>query len=148
MPDVFGIGGHGGGHGIGGLRLGRKRGAHLTEQGEEYGCGLFAGLHAGLMIGVDVDETGVEADGAFVESDQGAEVKGVDAWNRQGDRLAAIVIKGGARAAEKPLKVIARSDSGIDFRLRSEGGFPDLDKGGEEIVHAIAQLLHIGVLVG
>ena len=63
--------------------------------------------------------------------------------------MAVLLGQGVARAEVKALQEIAASDAGFDL----EGGvgltvLEHLDEGEEEIVHALAQLLYIGVLVG
>lgn len=50
------------------------------------------------MVGVDVDEGGVEADGAFVECDEGSDGVGGDFVDGDGDGVAVIVGEGFAGA--------------------------------------------------
>ena len=61
-----------------------KVGDRATLNVEDFGRGFFAGFDAGLMIGVDMDERGIEADGAFKERDQGTDGACVNASD--GDR--------------------------------------------------------------
>lgn len=62
--------------------------------------------------------------------------------------MAAISGEGLAGASEEALEEVATGEAGLDFEGRGILGFADLDEGGEEVVHAIAELLDIGVLVG
>ena len=59
-----------------------------------------------------------------------------------------LLVQRGARPAQKAVQVIAaryaRSTSNRDCRAI----FAHLDEGDEEVGHAVAQLLHVGVLVG
>ena len=57
-------------------------------------------------------------------------------------------MEGLACAAQETLEVIGRSGAGLDFDALSIATFADLDEGREKVVHAVAQLLDIGVLVG
>ena len=49
-------------------------GEDFLLDGDDCGGGFFAGFDAGLVVGVDVDEGGVEADGAFEEGDENADL--------------------------------------------------------------------------
>ena len=64
------------------------------------------------------------------------------------DRFALVLVERRAGAAEKSLQIIAARHAFLDFESLRRAIFPHLDEGGEEIRHAIAQLLHVGVLVG
>ena len=57
-------------------------------------------------------------------------------------------MKGLAGAAQETLEVVGRGGAGLDFDALSVAAFADLDEGREKVVHAVAQLLDIGVLVG
>lgn len=46
------------------------------------------------------------------------------------------------------MEEVTAGEAGFDFEGRCVLGFADFDEGGEEIVHAVAELLDIGVLVG
>ena len=46
------------------------------------------------------------------------------------------------------MEEVTTGEAGFDFEGRGVLGFADFDEGGEEIVHAVAELLDIGVLVG
>ena len=92
VEGVLGIDGDGGGDGFGceaGV-VGGEGGADSGEVVEEDGGGFFAGFDAGLMVGVDVDEGGVEADGAFEEADEHAEREGVEFGDAEGEGLTII----------------------------------------------------------
>ncbi len=62
--------------------------------------------------------------------------------------MAVISGEGLTGATEEALEEVATGEAGFDFEGWGVLGFADLDKGGEEVVHAIAELLDIGVLVG
>ena len=150
VEGVLRLHGEGGGDGFGGETgvVGGEGGADGGEVVEEDGGGFFAGFDAGLVVGVDVDEGGVEANGAFEEADEHAEREGVEFGDAEGEGLAAISGEGLAGASEEALEEVATGEAGFDFERRGVLGFADLDEGGEEVVHAVAELLDIGVLVG
>ena len=100
------------------------------------------------MVGVDSGEGGVEADGALVQGDEDAEAARRDGVDGDGHRLAVVVEQGVASSEEEAEEVVAAGDGGLDL----DGGAAAItehgDEGDEEVVHAFAQLLHVGVLVG
>ena len=53
-----------------------------------------------------------------------------------------------AGAAEEALQVVRGGGAGIDLDAVAVAALADLDEGGEEVVHAVAELLDVGVLVG
>ena len=77
MIDVLGIGAGGGGDLFGGAGVGGEMGADVVEGCQEIPGGFFAGFDARLVIGVDVDQRGVERDRAFEQGDEQPELKGV-----------------------------------------------------------------------
>ena len=123
-------------------------GAGFGERGQESGGGLFAGFDAGLVVGVDVDQAGVEGHGAFERGDEGAEVEGIDPRDAERHAFAAVFGERLAGAAEEALEEIAAGGAGLDLDRVAGAVLADLDEGDEEVVHAVAQLLDIGVLVG
>src|SRR4051812_27490390 len=100
------------------------------------------------MVGVDVDEGGIKAYRPLIEGNQRADPEGVHFRDRDGDRLAAIFVKGGASSAKKSLKVITASHALFHFELGGRPVFSDLDKGDKKVQYSIAQLLHVSVLIG
>ena len=54
--------------------------------------GLLAGFDTRLMVRVDVDQGGIEANGAFEERDERSQPARVKLANRQRDRLAPVVM--------------------------------------------------------
>lgn len=90
----------------------------LKLEFEDVAGGFFASFHAGLVVGVDVDEGGVESDGAFVEGDELADGVGGDFLDGDGDGGAAGFVEGLAGAEEEALEVVAWGGLGFDF----EGG--------------------------
>ena len=89
--------------------------ADRVEGVEEGSSGLLAGFHAGLVVGVDVDQRGVERDGALEEGDEQAELEGRDFGDGDRERLAAGFVERLAGAAEEALEEIAGGDAGFDF---------------------------------
>ena len=69
----------------------------------EHSCrGFFPSLDSGLMIRIDVYQGGIKADRPLIEGNQRADPKGVHFRDRDGDRLAAIFVKGGASPRRNP----------------------------------------------
>ena len=54
---------------------------------------FLARLHAWLVIGIDVNKIGVKANSTFKERDELAYSFGCDLTDRDGDRLATIIIE-------------------------------------------------------
>src|SRR5690606_36409919 len=98
-----------GGEGLGGAGLagGLEGGGELELERDDAGGGLLAGFDAGPMVGVDADERGVEADGAFVEGDEHAEGAGGDVGHGDGDGPAVFLGEGVAGAEVQALEVVA-----------------------------------------
>ena len=99
-PDVPGAGkpsrprrrrADGGGDLLGRLRRRGQRRSDFALQRQHRRGRLLAGLDAGLVVGVDADQAGVQADGALEERDQPAHRPGIDARNRDGHRLAVVL---------------------------------------------------------
>lgn len=149
VVDFFWVCLEGGGDGFcGAVAVFGEGVTHAGEDLEEVAGGFFACFDAGLVVGVDVDEAGVEGDGAFVEGDEEADVEGGGFFDAEGDGLAVVFVEGFAGAAEEALEVVAGGGVWVDFDLCGIGGFADFDEGGEEVVDAVAELLDVGVLVG
>src|ERR1043165_6378018 len=66
---------------------------------------FFTGFNARLVIGVDVDQTCVKPDRAFVESDQGANLKSRYLRDGERDRFPAAFIQRRPGAAQKSLHI-------------------------------------------
>ena len=98
------------------------------------------------MVGVDVDERGVEADRPLEERDQRADRPGVDAVHGDGQALAVVVGERLASAEQEPVQVVAGRDPGLDFDTVA-AVFQDADERREEVVDAVAELLHVGMLI-
>ncbi len=131
-PGVFGIG---------------AQSAHdLALQIDDAGSSLLAGFHSGLVIGVDVNQAGVQTHRALEKGHQSAHHPGIDA--RDGDRhgLAVVLEQGRARAQEEAVQVVAGRDAGV-YLLGRPTRFQDADEDGEEVGNSLAQLLDVGMLV-
>jgi hypothetical protein len=89
-----------------------EQGLQPHLQGQHLGGGLLASLHTGLVVGVDVDQFGVEANGPLEEGDQGAEGRGIEAPQGDGEALAATLGQGRAGALQKTLQEILGPLSG------------------------------------
>ena len=72
---------------------------HFGELIEEVSGGFFASFNAGLMVGVDVHQAGVEADGTLKQSDEHAQAEGIEFGDAEGDGLPAFFGQGLAGAA-------------------------------------------------
>ena len=99
------------------------------------------------MISVDVDEARVEADGTLEERDKLADCFGSDLFDRDGDRLAAVVIQCIAGAEEEALQEVAAGEAGFDFDGVAFAVLEYFDESGEEVVHTFTELLYVSVLV-
>ena len=75
-------------------------------------------------------------------------MEGIEIRDADGDRLAAFLVQRAACAAEEALEEIAGSDARFDFERGRGGIFANLDERDKKVIHAIAELLHIGVLIG
>ena len=100
------------------------------------------------MIGIDIDEAGIKAHGPLEGGDQESQGEGVHVRDAKRDAFALVLKEGPAGAAQKPLQIVATGHPGFDFERRAALGLTDFDERGEEIIHAIAELLHVGMLVG
>src|SRR5205814_1482823 len=80
---------------------------HAGLQFEDARGGFLAGFDTRLMIGVDLNERGIEPDGAFVEPNQRSDIKRVHFRNRDRDRFPPALVKRGARSPQKSLEIIA-----------------------------------------
>jgi len=117
VEDFLRVGIHSGGNLFGsfGLPGFPEVGGDADLEFDDFGGGFFSGLDSRLVVGIDVDERSVKPDGAFVEGDEGAELEGIELGDAERDGFAAVFVKGGASAAEKPLEVIAGRDARLDF---------------------------------
>ena len=98
----------------------------LPLEGQHRGRRLLARLDARLVVGVDVHQRGVEADGPLEQRDQHADRAGIDPGNGDRHRLPVVVEQGLARAEQEAVQVIAGGDAGLDLervcrRLRARG---------------------------
>ena len=148
VVDVLCIGADGGGEGLRGLWGGVQRRTHVGEDFEEGACRGLACFDAGLVVGVDVDEAGVEGNGSLKEGDEHAEGEGGDLGDGDGEGTSSGFVEGFAGAAKKSLEEVGGGVAGFDFDAVAVAAFADFDEGGEEVVHAVAELLDVGVLVG
>ena len=100
------------------------------------------------MISVDVNERAIESNRAFVKRDQGADVERTCAGNAYRDRFASFFVKRGARSAQKSMQIIAAGYFGFDLERGTISIFRDFNECDKKIQDAVAQLLHVGVLIG
>ena len=117
LVDGFGVigGVEGGGDLVGGAGgAGGEVGEDFRREGDDGGGGFFAGFDAGLVVGVDVDELGVEADGTFEEGDEDADGAGGDFVDGEGEVFAGVFGEGGAGALEEAVKVVAGGNAGVN----------------------------------
>ena len=119
---------------------GRKGCEHLRLQGQDGRGRLLAGLDAGLVVGVDADQAGVEADGSLEERDEPAHSPGLDARDGDGHGLAVVLEQRGTSAEVEAVQVVARGDARLDLVLRA-AGLEDADEVHEEVIDAVAKLL-------
>ena len=66
---------------------------HRALQGQSLGGRPFAGFDAGLMVGVDVDEFGIETDGSFEHGDESPQSVRRKLIQRDGDRISPSFVK-------------------------------------------------------
>ena len=127
------------------LAIGQQR-LQPALQIQDHGGRFLARLHAWLVVGVDVHQLRIEAHRPLEQRHQGAEQAGIEAPQAERDALAPPFREGGAGALQEAVEVVARM-----FPMQGRhiaGVFEHFDKGDEEVVDAVTQLLHIGVLVG
>ena len=74
-------------------------------------------------------------------------MEGGDFRDGNGEGLSAGAMQRFACATQEALEVVRSGCAGIDFHAVAVATFADLDEGGEEIIHAVAELLDVGVLV-
>jgi len=132
-----------------GLAGGRAQGEeHFLLRGEDAGGGLFAGFDSRLVVGVDAHEAAIEADGAFEEGDDLADGDGGDFGQSNRDGLATLLEERLARAEEEALQEVAAGGVRLDVNDGAGAVLEHFDEDREEVEHAVAQLLDVGVLVG
>ena len=100
------------------------------------------------MIRIDSGERGVEPDGPLEESDQSADRSRPGIGDGDRDRLPSVLEQRAARPEEESGEEVARRDPRLDLDRRSPAFLQDRDEGREEVVHSLAELLHVRVLVG
>ena len=108
---------HGAGvpRGVAGVLGGGEGGGEFQFKGNDGAGGFLAGFDAGLVVGIDADERGVETDDAFVEGDQHAERARRDVGQGDGDGVTVLFGEGVAGAEVKALEEIAGGDAGFDL---------------------------------
>jgi hypothetical protein len=116
-------------------------------QTEDIAGHLLAGLDTGLMVGVHVDKRGIESDGTLIKGDEGAQGPDVESIDCYRKGVASALRKGVPCSLKECVETITARDAVLDLWRCAFAVFQDLDKGDEEIVHAIAELLDIGMLV-
>ena len=67
---------------------------HLLLQIKDRRCRLLAGLHTRLVIGVDIHQFAIKANGTLKQSDQGAKGGGIELTQGQRHALAAALREG------------------------------------------------------
>src|SRR4051794_10073348 len=100
------------------------------------------------MIGIDVHERPVKADGPFIQGDERADRKRVHVRHGDGDRFAATLVKRAAASAQKTLEIIAARYARFHLKSRRMPILSHFDESDKEIGDTVAQLLDIGVLIG
>ena len=99
------------------------------------------------MIRIDIHKRRIKANSAHKQGDQNADRPGVDPPHGNRDRFAIVVVKRGAGSEQEAGEVIARRHAGFHFDGHAPR-FQNAHKRHEEVVHSVAQLLHVGMLVG
>ena len=146
--DVFGIGIDFNRHRVGGFRVGGEVAADLVERFDECAGGLLARFDPRLVIRIHVHQRGVETHRPLEQCDQQPKLERRHLGDGNGERLAPGLVQCPARAAEKALQVIRGGGAGLDLDAVTVAALPHFDERDKEIVHAIAELLDVGVLVG
>ena len=126
----------------------------LREIGEDFSLehndrrgGFLARLHARLMIGVHVDQARVKTHRPLKERDEHAHGKRRDLADDERDGFATVLVQRLPRAEQEAREIIPRRHARLHGQRRAVPVPQHLDEGDEEIVQAVAQLLHVGVLV-
>ena len=120
----------------------------LWLQLQDAGRRFFPGFHTWLMIGVDIDERSVESNGPLIKRDQRTNIKRIHFRNGDRDRVTPVFVEGRAGPAKEALKIISARHAFFDFEFFASAIFSHLQKRGEKVGHAIAQLLHVSMLIG
>ena len=112
---------------------------------------FFAGLDAGLVIRVDVDQLGIQPDRAFIQRDQPAERRGIEPFAFDGQRLPTGLGQRLPRAEIEPIQIITAGNFFIDFQMLSPARARHVlahdDEIDEKVVKPLTQLLHERMLI-
>ena len=122
--------------------------AHLFLKLQQFRRCFFPSLHAGLIVGVDIDQRSIEAHRALIHCDQRADVKRVHFRDAHRDRFASALIKRASCPAQKSMEIIAAGKAIFDAQRCPMPILVNLDKGHEKIQDTVTQLLDVGVLIG
>lgn len=117
VVGVFLISGNPGGNISSRGRLGRQRGFCGGQKLQEHIGGQLTGLHSGLVVGVDVNQAGVEAHGALKKGNELPQRVGIHRGNGDGDVLTAAFGQRLAGAAQEALQVIPAVNSPSTFTV-------------------------------
>ena len=83
---------------------------------------LLPRFDAGLMVGVDVHDGGIESDRALIQGNERADVERVHFRDRDRNRFASALVKCGASPAQEALKIIAARHALLDLELVAPRG--------------------------
>ena len=119
----------------------------LGLQRNDFTGSLLTSFDTWLMIGIDPNHRGIEADGSLIQGNEEPNCSGGDFGDSQGDRFTLIFMQGSACPKEETLEKIPAGDAGFDFHRSRFSIFEHLDEGGKEIVSSISKLLYISVLI-
>jgi hypothetical protein len=109
---------------------------------------LLAGLHPGLMVGIDVDQGAIETNSPFIESDESPYSAWIHSGNGDGNGIPLIFIEGLPCSQQKAGEKVSRGGPCFHVDRFTLPLLQHLNEGGKEVGDSLAKLLHIGVLVG
>ena len=111
------------------------------------GC-FLASFDSGLVVGVDVDQRGVEADGTFEQRDECSDRERGDLVDRYRYRFAILLMKSRTRTQQEAGEIIAGSNVRFDLQRLRSPVFQYLNEGDEKVADSFSKLLNISMLIG
>ena len=147
MIDRFGIGAEGTSDLVDSLWILIQLLSHFRLQLQQFCCRFLASFNPRLIVSINVYQRTVKADGTFIQGDQCPDRERTHIWHANGDGFALLFEQSLAGPTQKPVQIIATAKIVLYFHRRGRAVLLHFNKGDKEIENAIAQLLHIGMLI-